>query len=221
MLLTKDVRGIASITPAWAGQTVVCIATGPSLTPEQVEACRGRAKVIAINDAYRLAPWADLIYFCDPKWHGWHKDRPEFKALAGQKCTLRSGRDWPPEDAGIFALEHDGALGLSLKPTKLRTGTNSGHQALNIAVLSGAKTILLLGYDFKAGAKGRKHFFGDHPDGTQPPYEMNLRHMKTVVEPAKQHGVRIVNCTPGSAIDCFDSGDIKELLAPQRERTAA
>src|SRR5690349_14752114 len=35
-------------TPRWAGETVVCLATGPSLTAEDVASCRGKARVIAI-----------------------------------------------------------------------------------------------------------------------------------------------------------------------------
>jgi hypothetical protein len=41
--------------------TVVCLASGPSLVAEDVDYVRGKATVLAINDAIRLAPWAEAI----------------------------------------------------------------------------------------------------------------------------------------------------------------
>ena len=49
----------------WAGDTCCILATGPSLTPAQAEYAKGKARVIAVNDAWRLAPWADILYACD------------------------------------------------------------------------------------------------------------------------------------------------------------
>ena len=44
------------------GGTIVCLATGPSLTQADVDAVRGQADaVIAISDAVDLAPWADVL----------------------------------------------------------------------------------------------------------------------------------------------------------------
>ena len=63
---------------AWSGETVVVIATGPSLTAEDVDYCRGKARVIAINDAYTLAPWADALYATDAKWWHWHRGVASF-----------------------------------------------------------------------------------------------------------------------------------------------
>ena len=57
-----------AVPPIWRGATVVCLGGGPSLTAADAAQCRGRARVIAINDAYRLVPWADLLYFCDYRW---------------------------------------------------------------------------------------------------------------------------------------------------------
>jgi len=30
--------------------------------------------VLAINDAYRLAPWADWLYACDDRWWRFHHE---------------------------------------------------------------------------------------------------------------------------------------------------
>jgi hypothetical protein len=208
---------LSQVNRVWLGQTVVCIASGPSLTAAQVERARvcqsgGRAKVIVCNDNYQIAPWADVLYFADAKWLGWHQDKPGFKAFAGQKCTLAASaidfKAWPE----LHVLPHDGGEGLSWNPAWLRTGSNSGHQILNIAALSGASLILLLGYDARPGKDGRKHHFGDHPDGSAPPYDKMRSAMRTVDRDAKARGIRIVNCSPGSALDCFEKGTIESWL---------
>jgi hypothetical protein len=194
---------------AWPGATVVCIGTGPSLTRDDVDACRGKARIIAINDAYTIAPFADVLYACDAKWWAWHKGAPTF---AGLKYTLArpvvpAPRLWP----GVVALQDCGRLGLSLDPTSLKTGHNSGYQAINLAVLFGAARILLLGYDMHAPG-GKDHFFGKHPDQTRPPFRQCLDAFVSMVEPLKAAGVDVVNCTPNSALRCFPTGTLAELL---------
>ena len=44
----------------------------------------------------------------------------------------------------------------------LSTGGNSGHQAVNLAFLLGAKRIWLLGFDMGAASSSHNHFFGNH-----------------------------------------------------------
>ena len=67
----------SEIAPEWSGGTAVLLGGGPSLTLGQVEKVRaareaGAVHVIAVNDAYRLAPFADVCYFADSEWWGWH-----------------------------------------------------------------------------------------------------------------------------------------------------
>lgn len=209
--------GASEVTRAWAGHTVVCIASGPSLTTEQVQRTQARTcaagrpvAVIVVNDNYQAAPWADVLYFADRKWHEWNKEKPEFQAFAGQKCTIEAGGWMKKVPAGIHALGMNGGDGLSLQANAIRTGRNSGHQAINIAFLAGAAQILLIGYDGKRAEDGKQHHFGEHPDKSEPPYAQMLQHMKTI--PAFAKGVDIVNCSPGSAIECFRTGDITNFL---------
>ena len=74
--------------------------------------------------------------------------------------------------------------GLSLDPDKLVTGHNSGFQALNLAVLAGARRILLLGYDGKAGQDGRTHWSGGHPRPTAAGAWEQYRRAMTAAAPA-------------------------------------
>lgn len=189
----------------WPGSTVVCLGTGPSLTAADVDACRGRAKVIAINDAYRLAPWADVLYACDYKWWGWHKGVPSFSGL--KYALTAPAAQWP----GVQVLRNLGVDGLSMEPTGLRNGRNSGYQAINLAVLLGATRVLLLGYDMQAD-KTRDHFFGRHPDHTKPPFSVCLARFTTLVKPLAALGVEVINCSRQTALTAFPRRPLEEVL---------
>ena len=202
---------------AWRDSAAVCIAGGPSLTESQVGAVRaahekGACRVIAVNDAYRLAPFADLLFFADSKWWEWHREKPEFKAFAGQKCTIQSTGAMVGDDE-IHMLRNGGREGISRDSAELRTGGNSGHCALNIAAMAGAAHIALLGYDARQGENRKKHWFGDHPDGTAPTYREMIALMRTTAAPLAERGIEVLNASPGSALDCFPRATIEEFLA--------
>lgn len=208
---------------AWPGATVVCCAGGPSLCAGQLERVRAeigktrqQIRLIAVNDAYRLAPFADLCYFADARWWRWHKDRPEFQAFAGQKCSI-FGTGNEIDDPEVFMLRIGGTHGLSDNPEELRTGRTSGYQAINIATLGGSTRILLLAYDGKFARDGKSHWFGDHPvrsdENTNATLAKNLRGL---VEPLAQRGVTVINCSPDSAVDCFPRMDLDAALVQGR-----
>lgn len=195
----------------WPGETVVCIGTGPSLTPADVEYCRDRARVIVVNDAYTLAPWADALYACDAKWWKWHRGAPGFEGL---KYTLEQKVVPPPVlYPGVERLRNFGRAGLSLDPEGLKVGFDSGYQAINLAVLLGASRIILLGYDMRSDKKD--HFFGAHPDRTKPNFGMCLQAYQALIEPLRSAGVSVVNATRKTALTCFPQMALEDALAAQ------
>lgn len=161
-----------------------------------------------------MAPWADMLYFADVRWWRWHREREEYKRFAGVKVTIdggdRSAVDSEPE---LFWLHNHGGSGISTKPNGLMTGQNGGYQAINIAVLAGAKRVLLLGYDMKLGKSGKSHFFGDHPIKTDAAtFSAMLQNFPTMLKPLKALGVEVINCTPDSALRCFPLHALESLL---------
>jgi len=195
------------------GSTIVCLGGGPSLTPDDVEAVRGRCPVIAINDAYRLAPWADGLYAADSKWWTWHQGVPTF---TGPKYSLDpKAAKWP----GVQVLEDTGVEGLECRPSGLRTGRNSGYQAINLGVHLGAVRIVLLGYDMSPAPDGRSHWFGDHPDRNPSPYAHFLAAFTTIVAPLAAAGVSVVNCSRRTALTSVPCVPLTDELA-RLERAA-
>ena len=196
----------ATVPCVWPGSTIVCLGGGPSLTAADVEACRGQARVIAINDAYRQAPWADVLYACDAQWWTWHKGVPSFTGLK-YSLTLPTTNAW-----GVQILRNDGPHGLATKPDSLRTGSNGGYQAINLAVHLGAARILLLGYDM-ARTGGKTHWFGEHPKrSAPPPFGKMLQAFPTLVAPLAARGVEVFNCTPTTALKTFPRRALHECL---------
>lgn len=202
----------------WPNSTIVCIASGPSLTVEDVDRVRGLAHIVAINDVYRICPDADVLYACDDKFYKWqhrfHRDRIDaFQGLryAMKPCTNR----W----AQVDVLRNTGQTGLELEPTGLRTGRNSGYQAINLAVHLGATRILLLGYDMSLGHGGKSHWFGEHPDRAKPPLTVFRRLFPTIAPPLKALGIEVLNCSRRSALTCFPKVPLEHAL-PQRSVAA-
>jgi hypothetical protein len=205
------VAGSFRIPRLWPGETIVCIAGGPSLTQVDVDHCRGRARVIAVNDAYRLAPWADVFYACDAAW--WQVHGKKVMPLRGLKLTHSADAtlNWDLKRVAGRALS-----GLSLDPAYIHLGNNGGYQALNLAVLFGAALVPLLGYDMQG-----RHWFGDHPKACRSPmnFQKWLKYFATVPPDLERAGVRVVNCSRETALECFPRSTIDQVLtAPALER---
>jgi hypothetical protein len=208
-----------SVPRLWPGETVVCVASGPSLTVEDVDAVRGRARVIVINRSIELAPWADVWYAADAKLWKWaYRGEGDWQAVkkiagefAGRKYAVTTeSAKWP----GVQVIGRAGSTGLSLDPAKLALGANSGYQAINLAVLLGASRILLLGYDMRLGKNSRQHWHPDHPMKMRSPYQTFQAAYPTLVAPLKAAGVEVINCSRDTALTCFPRMPIADALAP-------
>ncbi len=129
------------------GTTCVVLATGPSLTREDVDYVRRfhnqGVRVIAVNDAYKLAPWADVLYACDPPWWRLHRQGIHDAGVTGRQVTCCEN-----EFPDIECLNITGNFGYDPDPRNIRTGYNSGYQAVHCAAHLGARNIVLLGFNF-------------------------------------------------------------------------
>lgn len=212
---------------AWEGETVVCIAGGPYLSETDLALVEGRFPAIAVNDAYLVAPWADVVYFADHRWWKWHTDgiakrfawanfskeeqRAAFAAFKGQKCTIEN-TGMMISDPEVFMLHNLGSEGLCEKPNGLHTGSNSGYQAMNIAYLAGAKRILMLAYDMRFAGRST-HAHDGHPHKhPEDVYSGYARNFKTMLPQLTRAGVEVINCTPGSRIDAFPIRSLASIL---------
>lgn len=190
----------------WPGETVVCIASGPSLTTEDVELVRGKARVIVVNRSVDMVPWADVLYCADVRMWKWLNGARDFAGL--KFAVTKECAKYP----GVKVIGRGASHGLSLDPSKLCLGGNSGYQAVNLAVLMGAVRILLLGYDMRVGPKGKQHWHADHPMTQRSPYVTFQAAYPTLVGPLKAAGVEVINCSRETALKCFPRMTIQQAL---------
>jgi hypothetical protein len=222
-------RPIAAEWPQWRGATVVCIATGPSITAQQINTVRaardaGRVRVIAINDmglSYRLgadlqpsptAPWADVWYAADARFWEYHAN------FVPDSSSLRLCAEQWAVDAGLCHLHvkchlAQDALTLAYVPGHVLHGMHSGIQALQVALAAKVSRVLLLGYDCNAPASGHSNYFGrkaQELDKHTHHYDAWVAQYRAL--PLPPWGA-VINCTPGSAIDCYPRATLAEALA--------
>lgn len=157
---------------------VVLLAPGPSMSQELADSFRGRC-VGAVGNCFQIAPWADFMVGQDLKW--W-RAYPEAKEFVGRKFSANAVE-------GVEQVK--GAL----------SHWNSGVLGLYTAVhMIGATRILLYGFDMRGS-----HYFGPYTNGlgNTPPHR-RLVHMNQYRAFAMKYtDIEVLNCTPGSALDCF------------------
>lgn len=135
----------------FVGRTVVCIASGPSLTEDDCALVEisGHA-VIVINNSWRLAPFADVLLAGDGAWWDAYVAEvtiPAERVCCGEAAAKRHGIEF-------------------FKPRQAHW--NSGMAAIWYAQAQGAARVVLLGYDCKA-QHGKRHWHGDHDRTKNPP----------------------------------------------------
>ena len=110
-------------------------------------------------------------------------------------------------------MRNTGSEGLELESDGLRTGHNSGYQAINLAVLLGVKRIILLGYDMQDKGPEVSHWFGNHSwkEGRSPPYQMFLRSYPSLAKETKKLGIEVINCSMNSKLECFKKEELRNL----------
>lgn len=194
----------------WKGETVVLIASGPSLNESEVARVRayrdaGLCRVGVINSTFRAAPWADFLYACDDKW--WREnapvDFPGERWTQSEHAARYNARRCPGEHGYV----------LSEDPSKIYFGGNSGFQAVNLAFLMGAARIVLLGYDMQA-TNGQLHWHPDHKCGNPPITQIDRwrENFDRVAEQLTDNLVEPVNCTSQTALVHWPRKTLEEVF---------
>ena len=194
--------------------TVVCVASGPSLTDTQrqiIEAARaaGRCHVIVVNRQWEWLPNADVLYAADGRW--WNRYWPAVESgFRGEcwTCDHDAARKY-----GICWIKSKGLRGLSRDPAVIHQGGNGGYQAIGLAYHFGATRILLAGDDMQHTG-GRAHNHEDYPAGfsnangvKQWAPAFNALDADLIAA-----GVELINCTTETALT-IARGDLATELA--------
>lgn len=194
----------------WQGETAFVFASGPSLTQEDADACRGLARAIAVNATFARVPWADVLYAADLRF--WRVYSPDIEA-----CGFLGERWSSSESARAFfgcRLVAKGAgEGFSRMPGTINGGGNSGYQAVHLAASWGCSRIVLLGMDMQRTG-GLPHWHGVHKG--QLPNGQGFRHwihrFGFLARDLRRLGVEVINCSRETALTCFQRRPLEEVL---------
>lgn len=182
---------------------VACLASGPSLCGEDIEAIRNwrfedqekeRRAVIVVNTTFLSATWADVLFAMDKPW--WDKYAQEVnEKFQGQRLTI---------------LHYPKVHAVKL-PESFKTFGNSGSGAIAAAILGGARRICLLGYDSQR-TYGKVHHHGDHPRGlgnagAMPKWPAQFKALREA-----HPDVDITNCSRETALTCFPRKSLLEWM---------
>lgn len=205
----------------------IVLGTGPSVTPEQIKLIKASGlPVYGCNNTYQSVELTALLA-CNIEWwdHYWPLDE-----------SLRNGDfekwTWDRETAnkyGIGYIRGEWRDGLSTDPAVIHYGHSSGYQLLGLAFHYGVREAILCGYDLRYPpgydglqkiAGGERHYFGEYPSqlqhwtkfGIGEKGELNgLLKCYRTINP-EDYGLRIINCSPGSALDFFETGRLEDWV---------
>lgn len=194
--------------PDWRGQRCVIVASGPSAVEQPIDLAHGRARCVAVNNSWRLAPFADVLYASDAAW--WREnDHAGFGGLRVSRSDVDGVLRVAIRDKGhplrdVMHFDTPGVIG---------AGGCSGFQALNLAAQFGATDIALVGFD--ARVDNGVHWHGNHERTGNPTrwtaaiWAANLDAAASVLA---GRGIRVVNCSPVSALTAYEKMGLEEWL---------
>lgn len=200
--------------PDWSGEICAIVASGPSAKGADLSIVRGRAKVIAINTSWKLAPWADVLYACDARWWTAHGGVPGFSGLKISQdprvLTMNMGIELVRTQRRMdkLILNNPGVIGW---------GGNSGFHCLNLAIVWGCKKIILIGYDMTLDHG--LHWHGPHEgmgNPTNGTVKRWIRALDGVAGECARLGVEVINTSPISMLVNYRKVPLDQALMALR-----
>ncbi len=177
-------------------KTFICVASGPSLTPDDCAlASNSGYPIVAVNSSWRAVPDCQHIFAGDCGWwdaHYSHLDIPAKRwSTSGRACLRYGVNHFRPPDNDTF---------------------NSGQRAIQLAAHLGAERVFLLGYD--CTLTNGVHWHGEHPAGLKNPDGESIRRWQDEFQRLVNglHSVSIINCSRQTSLTCFPRAAPEEVL---------
>lgn len=226
----------------WEGGECWIIGGGPSLIEQfdipadvvvDVRSCRQPLSVfspymqaihskhiIGINAAFLLGRWVDMVFFGDNGF--FLKNRRALAAFAGLKVSCAPKVNQPQyRGDGIKFTPRNGSHSRGIATTRgtVSWNKNSGAAAISVAAHTGAKRIILLGFDMRCGEDAAQHWHAEY--GRQAgnpknekglPFPRHLLGFPAIARDARRMGIEIINASPHSRITEFKQANVKDLI---------
>lgn len=220
----------------WEGGRCFIIGGGPSMprefgVPEEIiqDVLSGRSKpeayspylkrihtehIIAINMAYRLGDWVDVLFFGDDGF--WANNKNDILNFQGLRVTCaRNIEGLLQRRIKVMLRDPSKPVGISTKAGAVGWNKNSGAASISLAAQFGVKQIILLGFDMKLDGKQNQHwhkFYGGNKKTVAGTFKMHKRGFPAIAEDAQRLGIEILNASPESTITEFKKVSIKNIF---------
>ncbi len=207
----------------WIGKTVFCLGSGDSLRRLTASEWSGIAAmqragdsvVFAVNSSIKMARLRgcepDALFFTDTNW--WEKNETLIRGFPGRLFTVcrvaRSVYD------RLERIENVIRPDFGVGQAKMRDGRSSGHRAVSISVLCGARRIVLLGFDMRIDPdSGRSHCHDDYswPQMVTMFTDEFIPGFNGWYRDALAVGCEIINATDGSVLTEFPMVALDSIL---------
>lgn len=174
--------------------------------------------VIGINVSFMIGDWLDMVFFGDSGF--FDRYQSGLASFRGIKVTCNSTVGKTVNWVKYTPCDHSRKRGISKFTNMVSWNGNSGAAAISIAAHTGAKRIILLGFDMNLSSDKMQHWHDVYQRGKVEtekrlrnlPFDKHLRGFEDIAKDAKKRGIEIINASPDSAITQFPKYTVKELL---------
>jgi len=141
----------------------VCVGSGPSLVPDDLDFVREQGwRIATCNMGFTICPDARVFHAMDSVW--WEQYGDEALETLRPDCQVWTGSDDVASEGKARLVTWDGEQGYSDTVGHCHGGKLSGLQLINIVGWYQPTLVILLGYDNMA-RHGQQHWHQDYPDG--------------------------------------------------------
>lgn len=197
-----------SVPREWPGERCFIICGGESVKAQEHLIPKLKGRIIAVKQSVALRPNADVMFL------GGKDDgkvcAPFFPLFKGAYIVARGPYKGIPARTKVLGRTKDAAR-LSASPTHL-AGFDAGTSAINLAFLFGASEIVLLGFDMTGGRWLNGRYDHHLPFPPQCQFDDHLSALPTIAADLSATGVRVVNCSPISAVKVFEKRPLEEFV---------
>lgn len=181
------------------------LCSGESIGPQKAQIAKLQGHFVAVKHGVLLRPDADVLFLAGEGTLTFEMDL--IRQFHGKYAVVRS-KHHPGLPASVLRVSRAKDHTRLCELTDHVCGYDLGTSAINLAMHFGATEIVMLGYDMAGG------HFCKHPL-QNPPQDHFRRHMGPLAAlnaDAKAKGIRIVNCSPISAVMAFERQPLEAFL---------
>jgi hypothetical protein len=193
----------------WVGDRCFILCNGESIRQQRKLIPHLKGRIIAIKEAVRLRADADVLFVAAEGHSDFVPDL--FKVFTGQYIIARNKVPARyPETVKRICRTKDHSK-LSDLPDHV-CGYDCGTSAIDLAHHFGATEIILLGMDMKGDRWCNGEFAHPFPHIPNDHHRRHSSVLPDIAKDAKRRGIRIVNCSPISAVTCFEKQPLEAFL---------